>query len=209
MGSTPISPDQQISFTSELFRKGTHLGAMIIPAGYWFSGITKIEMLSIMIPIFFVMFTIDVSRLRRWWFWHKVAAPIGGHMVRKHEEDGDFTGATYILLSVCLTVALFDRPTAVAALAFIIVGDTLAALIGRRWGRHRIWGGKSVEGFLGCLAGTMVVAFFAPVNPLIISVIGAVSAAIIEALPTGIDDNVSVPLGSGLIMTIVSKILSF
>ena len=209
MGSTPISPDQQISFASELVRKGTHMGAMIIPCGYWLLGLSKSEMLTVMVPIFFVMLTIDISRLRNWWFWRNVAKPVGGHMVRKHEEDGDFTGATYILLSVCLTVALFDKPTAVAALAFIIVGDTLAALIGRRWGRHRIWGGKSVEGFLGCLAGTVVVAFLTPGNLLIVSVVGAVAAAIIEALPTGIDDNVSVPLGSGLVMTIVSKFLVF
>lgn len=184
------------------------MGAMIIPGGYWFFGLSKMEMLAIMFPIFLVMLTIDICRLRRWWFWRKVAAPVGGHMVRKHEEEGDFTGATYILLSVCLTVALFDRATAVAALAFIIVGDTLAALIGRRWGRHRIWGGKSVEGFLGCLAGTLIVAFLTPGNPLLVCVIGAVSAAVIEALPTGIDDNVSVPLGSGLVMTLAAKILS-
>ena len=127
-------------------------------------------------------------------------------MVREHEDAGDFTGATYILLSTCLTVALYDKSVAIAALAFIIVGDTFAAIIGRKFGRHR-FGRKSVEGSLGCLAGTAIVAFLAPGLTTPIAMIGAVTATITEAVSFKIDDNISVPIVSGLIMSLSIKIL--
>lgn len=122
-------------------------------------------------------------------------------MVRQHEYAGDLSGATYILFSAVLTIAIFSREIAVAALAFIIVGDSLAALIGRKFGRHRI-GSKSIEGSLACLAGTLVVAWLAPDLPGIVGIFGAVVATVTEALPWRLDDNISVPIISGIAMTL-------
>ena len=201
-------PDQgpaQISFMQEVYRKATHTAALVIPAGYEFLDLSKKQMLTIMVPITVLMYIIDISRLRGWPLWTNSVNVVFGKMIRRHEIDGDWTGATYILTSVCSTVALFPRPIAVAALAFIMVGDTLAALIGRRFGRHKI-GRKSVEGSLACLAGTSVVAFCVPDLPLQIGLLGAVAAAIVEALPLGVDDNITVPLIAGVLMTLAAKI---
>ena len=197
----------QIPFSQELWRKGTHMGALVIPVGYYILGLSKSQMLVIMIPIALLMLLIDISRLRQWALWKKIANPIGGRMIRGHELAGDFTGATYILLSVCLTVAMYSKPVAIAALAFIVVGDTLAALIGRRFGRHR-FGRKSVEGSLGCLAGTLLVALLVPDLTLAVALFGAVVATVTEALSTKIDDNISVPIISGLAMTLLFQVLS-
>ena len=152
------------------------------------------------------MIAIDIARLRGWALWRRLVPKFITGMIRPHETDGDFTGATYILIAVCLTVALFDKPIAVAALGFIIVGDTFAALIGRRFGKHR-FGNKSIEGSVACLAGTLLVAAFVPDMPAIIGITGAVVAAVAEALPWTIDDNISVPLISGLTMTIATEII--
>jgi len=187
-------------------RKGTHMVALVIPGGYYFLHLERPEMLSIMIPITVAMILIDVARLRQWLFWKAFARKILSPVIRQHEMAGDFTGATYILLSVCLTVSLYDKPIAIAAMAFIIVGDTLAALIGRRFGRHR-FGNKSVEGSLACLAGTVIVAVIVPDLPMGIRLFGAVVATIVEALPLDIDDNITVPILSGLSMTLLDKIL--
>ena len=202
------SEGKQISFVQELARKATHMGALIVPFGYYVFGFDRTEMLSILIPVFLLMLVIDISRLRHWRLWASVVSPVFGRMIRQHESDGDFTGATYILLSFCLTIGLFDKPIAVAALAFIIVGDTFAALIGRRWGRHR-FRTKSVEGSLGCLVGTIIVALLVPELAIVVGLIGAVVATVTEALSFGIDDNISVPLVSGLIMTLFDQITRF
>ena len=187
-------------------RKGTHMGALVIPGGYYFLHLDRPQMLSIMVPVTVAMILIDIARLRQWLFWKAFARRILSPVIRRHEMAGDFTGATYILLSVCLTVALYDKPIAIAAMAFIIVGDTLAALVGRRFGRHR-FGNKSVEGSLACLAGTVIVAVLMPDLPMGIRLLGAVVATIVEALPLGIDDNITVPILSGLSMTLLDKTL--
>jgi dolichol kinase len=198
------SSAQQISFTQELWRKATHTGALVIPAGYSILSLEKSTMLAIMTPIAVIMTLIDISRLKGWGIW-RLFRPLIGRMVRAHEQSGDFTGATYILWSVVATVALYRRDIAVAALAFIVVGDTLAALIGRKFGRHR-FGRKSLEGSLGCLVGTLVVAFVAPGLATSVAVTGAVVAAVVEGFSGPIDDNVSVPLLSGLAMYLLEKI---
>lgn len=197
----------QIPFLQEFWRKTTHMIALVIPGGYVLLGLNADEMLAVMVPIAALMIAVDIARLRRWRFWTGFWEQVFGRMIRPHEKRGDFTGATYILATVCVAVALFDKPIAVAALSFIIVGDTFAALVGRRWGRHRI-GAKSVEGSLACLVSTLVVAVLVPNLAWPVGLIGAVCATVVEALPLGIDDNVSVPLLSGLAMTLSLNILA-
>jgi dolichol kinase len=203
----PSNSSDQIPFTGELARKATHLGALVIPGGYHILRLDKADMLAIMIPITLLMILIDISRLRDWAIYRSFMGRFVTPMIRDHEHAGDFSGATYILLSVCLTVALYSKPIAVAALAFIIVGDVFAALIGRKFGRHR-FGRKSVEGSLACLVGTLVVALLVPEMALPVSVFGAVVATITEAASFRIDDNISVPIVSGLAMTIFAKIIA-
>jgi dolichol kinase len=197
----------QIPFSQELLRKGTHMGGLCIPAAYHFLSLSKTEALYALIPAALLMIAIDVARLRDRGFWRKIAAPLAGRMVRGHEVSGDFTGATYILISICLTIGLYEKYLAIAAICFIIVGDTFAALIGRKLGRHR-FGRKSVEGSLGCLLGTVIVALLVPNLPLAVGLTGAVAATVTEALSTNIDDNISVPIVSGLVMTLLTSILA-
>jgi dolichol kinase len=87
------------------------------------------------------------------------------------------------------------------------VGDTFAALIGRKFGRHK-FGRKSVEGSLGCLVGTLIVAALAPGLPMWVAAVGAVTATVTEALSVTIDDNITVPLVSGTVMTLLLAISS-
>lgn len=200
-----MSPQQgqgrQISFAQELWRKGLHMVALAIPVGYQILGLSRSEALAIMVPITLVTIAVDIARLRHWALWTKVARRIFGRMIRPHERKGDFTGATYILTTACLTIALYQKPVAVAALAFVVIGDSLAAVVGRRWGRHR-FGHKSWEGSLACLAGTILVSACVPGLSWPVGLLGALVATVVEALPLGVDDNVSIPIVSGLIMSL-------
>lgn len=209
MLSTNDSSQNQISFFHEVVRKTTHMGALVIPGGYYLLRLDQGQALTIMIPITALMLFIDVARLRQWRFWTAFARKIGGAIIRHHEMQGDFTGASYILLSACLTIGLYDKPIAIAALTFIIVGDSFAAIIGRKFGRHRFYRSKTVEGTLGCLLGTVIVAILLPDMVLPVAIGGAVVATAVEAYPFGVDDNIAVPLVSGLFMTLAQKLPIF
>jgi dolichol kinase len=197
----PDKEPSQITFKQELLRKLTHIFALVIPGGYYVLGLTRAEMLTIMIPISLAMVLIDIARLKNWRLWHYLRGLISP-IIREHEMQGDFTGASYILVTSCFVIALFAKPEAIAALAFIMAGDPAAAIIGRRYGRHR-FKTKSVEGSLAFLAAAMIISFIVPDLPLIIGVIGALTATITEAVSFHIDDNTSVPLISGLVMQLL------
>ena len=203
----PDGVSRQISFSQELWRKGTHMFALVIPGAYYFLQLERVGMLTLMVPITLAFIIGDISRLRGWALWRNGLEAVFGKMIRPHEQKGDFSGAAYILSTVCVTVALFDKPVAIAAITFIIVGDTPAALIGRKFGKHRFFDGKSLEGSTACRVGTLIVAALTPGLDRMVAVIGAVVAAVVEALPFGIDDNVTVPILSGLAMTLAARIL--
>lgn len=196
----------QITYRQELVRKATHMGSLVFPLSYQFLGFNKQSMLALLIPLALLIILIDLSRLRRWRFWTGFAGRIGSPIMREHEKSGDFTGATYILIAFCCTIALYDKPIAVAALSFTIVGDTLAALVGRRFGRLR-FGRKSLEGSLACLVGCGLVAWAVPGLPIYVGIVGAGVATIAESISLGIDDNVSMPVLSGLFMTLFAKLV--
>lgn len=201
----------QISFFYEIMRKGTHMGALIIPGCYFLFELSKVQMLWFMIPLALLIIFADVSRLRNYWFWKQdIVRKLLSPMVRSHEANGDFTGATYILMSFCLTIALYPKAVAITAICFIIVGDTFAALIGRKINSPKFYKNKSVAGSLGCLAGMAIVAIvvtkFVPGITLQVALWGALVGTIFEAFSFGIDDNVTVPILSGLFMTLFINI---
>lgn len=192
-----------ISFRQEFYRKMTHLGALVIPCGYYYLGLARSEALYIMVPVTIMMILIDISRLRNWSLWN-LLKPIISPIVREHEMKGDFTGAFYILSTATVVIAIYPKPIAVVSMAFIIVGDSAAALIGRKFGKHKIIRNKSLEGSIAFLGAAALVAWAAPEIPLSVGLIGALIATITEAVSIGIDDNTTVPLVSGLAMYLLS-----
>jgi len=189
-------------YRQELYRKLTHMGALVIPGGYYYLGLTRGEALAIMIPVTVLMILIDIARLRQWRLW-AVLKPLISPIVRAHELKGDFTGAFYILLTATICIAVFPKPIAVLALAFIIVGDSAAALIGRKFGKHK-FRNKSLEGSLAFFVSAVLVALIAPEMSFVVGLIGAAVATVTEAVSFKVDDNTSVPLVSGLIMYLLT-----
>lgn len=191
---------KDIPLSAELVRKGIHLFALVIPIGYYLVPF-PVAIICVAISAA-VSILIDVSRFRRWQLWKwlsKIITPI----IRKHEVDGGFTGASYILTTSVLSMVLFPKPVAIAALLFIIVGDTAAALIGRLYGRHRLIGSKTVEGSSACLLSAALASLLVPGLPLTAGLCGAFVATVAEALSGSTDDNLTVPLSSGFAMLAV------
>lgn len=200
----------EISFYNEFRRKAIHLFALTIPVGYFL--LPKTPSLLILSPFVVGAIMIDIVRLRKLPL-HGFLNRLLGPVLRDHEEE-DFAGASYILSASFLSILLFHKSVAMAAISFIILGDIAAALIGRKFGKTKIpWSltkvnpfgndRKSLEGSLSCLLMCLVVAMVIPQLPLWIGIIGAVTATVAEGISLPINDNFSVPLLSGLCMQLL------
>jgi glycerol-3-phosphate acyltransferase PlsY len=104
----------------------------------------------------------------------------------------------------------FPRGIAVLAVLFLTLGDPAAAVFGIWKGRTR-FRGKSVEGDLACLVICLVIAvivtWMLPDPLLVVGIAGAVFASLFQALPVPLNDNLTIPVGSGIGMAIISALM--
>ena len=129
-----------------------------------------------------------------------------GRMLRDYGE-GKFhlSGGAPVLAAACLSAVCFASPFSALAMATMLLGDTAAALIGRRFGRHRFPNGKSLEGTLAfILTGALVMLagwaiFSLPLPVLAGGCTGVVAASVLELFncELHLDDNFTIPLAAG------------
>ena len=121
----------------------------------------------------------------------------------KADEGRRITGATYMVMAALVVFLLFDRPIAVAALLFLSLGDSAAALVGRRMPGPRIFGKSPVGtaafvavswGVVGVMVGGGVVDYHWGLMA------GAVAAGLAELTPLPVDDNLTVPIAGSVAM---------
>lgn len=127
-----------------------------------------------------------------------------GELLRDHEHFS-LLGSTYLLIAALLAVEIFPRPVAAAALGFTILGDGVAALVGRGIGRTRFFG-KSLEGAAGGLAACLAWACFLAATgalPWSVVLVGAGVASLVELLPIPLDDNLAITLFAGYVMKLL------
>ena len=189
--------NKDISYQQEALRKSTHFIALLIPTSYII--FPREWAIAVMATAFLLVAAFEFFRLRRWRPWTLIEPYVGG-MIRPKEQSGNFTGAFYILLAGTLTIAFFPRYVATTAITFDILGDVASAMIGRKFGHHKIRGQKSFEGAAGFLVVALLIIVIMPKVPYTVGIVGAVVASLVEAVSIYRDDNLTVPLSSGLVM---------
>jgi len=121
----------------------------------------------------------------------------------KEKERRRASSTTLFLLACLITMLVFSKGIAIAAMLMLVFGDPVAEMVGTRWGRTPLLR-KSVEGTLAglaaCLAVSLPLAAVSWSPPAVVLVIGAAAATLIELLPLPLDDNLTIPLGAGAAM---------
>ena len=128
-----------------------------------------------------------------------------GELIRQHEALS-LLGSTYLLLAALIAIEVFPQPVAAVALGFTVLGDATSALVGRAWGRHRLFG-KSWEGTAGCLVACLAWAAcvtHAAGLPWPVTIAGACMATLVEVLPIPLDDNLGITLAAGYTMKLMA-----
>lgn len=185
-----------MTLVAELKRKAVHLlVGLVIPIG--FQVLPKYWGHWILISATAVATGVDFLRLNHPFF-RRLFLEYFAPMIRRHERSA-LTGASYLLISSLVCVLVFDKPPAMAAISFLVVGDTMAAVVGRAWGRTRMFG-KTLEGSLACFASSILCFLLVPHLPFWVGLAGAGVATVVELLPIPVDDNLRIPILAGWVM---------
>ena len=136
-------------------------------------------------------------------------------LLKSVEAEPENLGTVWFPVSYSVLVwTAWDRPVVAAGgVLAMAVGDALASLVGRRFGRHRYetleGQHKSLEGSLAMLGGTFVAVLLvldvlpglSPGMPRVpLALLCAVVATCVEALGTRGRDNLWVPLATGAVL---------
>ncbi|MCZ6696478.1 MAG: SEC59/DGK1/VTE5 family protein, partial [Acidobacteria bacterium] len=190
-------------------RKLFRMVGFLFPVLYLVSGLLieppwdRAPVLALLILFIGVMVWLESWRFRnpkvnRWLFEHFKG-------FTKEKERAKISTTSLFLASALITIIVFPRGIAIAALLFLTVGDPVAEIIGVNFGRIKIFGGKTLEGtlagFLSCalIGWPLLLIERLELDPTLL-LIGAGAAALTELFALRVDDNFTVPIGSALAM---------
>lgn len=198
---------RQIPYTQELARKGIHLSSLTIPLVY--VHLDRLTALSVLVPMTLAALIINVMMYKHAATRSFMMHVIGG-MLRGHERDQQrflLNGASWVLIAATLIVALTPKILAITSFTVLIISDTVAALVGRRWGRRRFLDKSVLGSLMFFVTASLVVAAYAgafslPWTYVAAGFIGAAVGTVIEAASVRlhVDDNLSIPFSIALTM---------
>jgi len=203
-----------IDYKSELLRKSIHLCSLSIPIVYNINSVTKEFALSIMIPLTVISIIIDVGR-HNFISFSKIFNLLFGFLLRDHEKDNrkkNLSGATYVLISAVVVILVFPKVFVITGFTVLILSDISAALIGRRYGKHKFLA-KSLEGTLAFFVVGCVVVLFVPkvqydFLEYLIGFVAVGVGAFVENISYGwADDNLTIPVSIGFIMWLLYLVI--
>jgi dolichol kinase/phosphoserine phosphatase len=184
---------------NDLIRETIHASGFFIPIIAGFIGIYPISLIICVVSILY--FLSELSRMNR------KNMPIISAITRNAAsptERYEFAAAPlYFAMGIFLTLLLFPAPVSGAAIAIFTLGDSTASLFGGLISKKPLPfnKGKTVEGSLtGFFFAFMAGLFF--VSPAL-ALIGAAVAMAIESLPLPVNDNILIPLGTGLTLLLL------
>ncbi|MBI1797906.1 MAG: hypothetical protein HY076_07980 [Candidatus Eisenbacteria bacterium] len=203
----PLEPLRSTPWLTEAHRKALHLGFIVLPLMILYQPLAwprgRAEWRWALIVLTLAAIAVDLVRIHD----HRVARFFRrflGGLIRDHEQF-NLLGSTYLLLAALLAVEMFTPRVAAAALGFTVLGDGIAALVGKGWGRTRFFG-KSLEGAAGGLVACLAWAAWlsrAGILPWPIAIAGALVASLAELLPIPLDDNLGMTLFAGFTMKLL------
>ena len=128
-------------------------------------------------------------------------------MFAKQKELKQFSGYALFFLSNFLLITFFAKEIAILSLVIFIVGDVFAPF-GRVFSLKKIiddktWGGAATIFFMALVAGLFLKSLALPAVSLKMIAGGALAASFLDQFSFLIDDNILVPFGAAIILTLL------
>jgi HAD superfamily phosphoserine phosphatase-like hydrolase len=191
---------QPVISKGELLREIIHISSFLVTlASKYLLGI------HIVVPLIFVVTLLyivsEFARVQGTKF--PIVSAITWKAALKPELYEFATAPIFFALGIMLSLVLFPEPANYASVVILTFGDGFATIFGKRFGKTVIPFNKgkrlegSLFGFAFAFLGALI--FLNPVKALV----GAALGMIIEVLPLPINDNLTIPLVTGLVLTLI------
>ena len=136
---------------------------------------------------------------------------INKYFLRAEEHLKESAAIPYIM-AMLLTIITFPKSIALTAIFTLAIADPMSAIIGIKYGKHKIVKGKSLEGSAAFFISTTIVCFliFIPLPEnnfwpvLANSLFLGLFASVFEMIPLKIDDNLTIPLFTATMLWILA-----
>jgi phosphoserine phosphatase len=186
---------------SDIVREAIHIGSFSVPCvcAYTFVGPRLISLLILIVTLLYI--TSEFGRIQGVKF--PFFSTITREAATKPELYEFVSSPIFFALGMILALILFPTPTNYASVTVLTLGDGFATIFGKTIGKtvFSFNKGKMVEGsILGALfafGGAML--FVSPIKALT----AAIAGMIIECLPLPVNDNLIIPMISGLVLTLM------
>ncbi|MEK2689814.1 diacylglycerol/polyprenol kinase family protein [Bdellovibrio sp. HCB288] len=137
--------------------------------------------------------------------------------IMRQSEVKKLAGTTFLLTGVLIVYVIFPRPIVALTLLFLAFADPIASYFGILYGKDKIFGHKSIQGFMAaffvCMGLTLVFLLYHNYltdRVIVISLLAGLVGAFAELIPVGkLDDNLTLPLMSAVGLSILFYFFGF
>ena len=199
--------NNQKSLQKEIRRKAIHLSSLWMPVMIYILPQPIAICLFAFLLIFDFIFEYGYHKRYRWA--RKTFGALFYKTLRNKEMlDGKFhpTGSIYVLMAALICSCFFDKYAAIIGLTVMLVADSAAALVGKAFGKRKIYKNKTLEGtlafFLSAILVNVCFSFVYPFGMLNILACGVATLAELFEDKIKIDDNLSIPLFTAGILSL-------
>ena len=176
-------------YVFELKRKFVHLISLVLVFFYFYFLDSYGKFISLFPILIFLLVFLILELLRT----KGIKIPLYNSFFRSKEKK-KFGTHIYFLLGEIVVLYAFDSDIALAAILMLALGDTVAALVGMRFGKNKDFTGQGtiMELITDLIIGLILLPYF-------IAIPMAIIATFSEAFFKKIDDNFAVPILSALV----------
>ena len=143
---------------------------------------------------------------------NKLVIKFMGPLMRRSEKDG-VSGLPFYALGVSLSLFFYSRDIAIVSTMFLVFSDPLSSFFGILYGKDKILPNKSLQGAVAGFFTCYLITLFYAMNTsalgthlLLFAIISGLIGSASELVSAfNIDDNLTIPVISGLGMTLLNK----
>lgn len=209
-----VSSPLRVRSDLHIVRKLWHMATGLIGLTFFYkSGISTDAMASALLFFSTCSFLLEFFRLRN----EKVNQLLMTVMkpIMRESEKNSVSGMPFYALGVSLSLFFFPERIAVLSVLFLVFADPIASFCGVLYGRDKILPNKSLQGtiaaFSVCYIVTLVYGLIhasPSMNLLVFSILAGVIGAVSELCSQFVDDNLCIPVISGLGLFLVNFLIT-